>query len=198
MDRLLARSIEKGRTRELAGRETLFRQGDRATAIFLVEAGRLRLVRRTVDDHLVTLHTANAGDLLAEAALFADRYHCDALAVMPSRVRVLDKARLKAAMRANADLAEAFAARLAHQLQAVRARLELRNVRSARRRLLEHLALATGHDGRTVALDGQLQDVAAELGLTREAFYRTLAGLEADGAIVRGKGRITLRKPPAA
>jgi CRP-like cAMP-binding protein len=36
--------------RVLAPGEQLFTQGDRATAIYKVESGRLRLIRRTVDD----------------------------------------------------------------------------------------------------------------------------------------------------
>jgi CRP-like cAMP-binding protein len=188
----------KAPVRELVAHELLFRQGDPVVAIYLVETGRLRLVRRTVDDHLVNLHTANAGELFAEAALFSDQYHCDAVAVVPSRVRVLAKPTLRAAMRADPKVSEAFTARLARQLQSVRARLELRNIRSARRRLLEHLALAAGPDGRTVRLEGPLQDLAADLGLTREALYRTLASLEAAGVIARGKDTITLKKSPAA
>ncbi|HEV8407730.1 MAG TPA: cyclic nucleotide-binding domain-containing protein, partial [Sphingomicrobium sp.] len=70
------RRLSKLRTLE-AG-EFLFRQGDRVNAIFKVDQGRMRLIRHTIDNRPVTLHTARAGDLFAEAALFADRYHCDA------------------------------------------------------------------------------------------------------------------------
>ncbi|HEV2336987.1 MAG TPA: cyclic nucleotide-binding domain-containing protein [Stellaceae bacterium] len=59
----LPRSLEAGSgARDLAAGEVLFRQGDRPTAIYRVESGRLRLVRRTLDDHLVILHTARPGD----------------------------------------------------------------------------------------------------------------------------------------
>ena len=191
----LARAL---RVRELAANEPLFHQGEPAAALYLVEAGRLRLVRRTVDDRLVNLHTAGAGEMFAEAALFSDRYHCDAIAAVPSRVRVIPKATLRAALHADIDFFEAFTARLARQLQAVRVRLELRNVRSARQRMLQYLALSAGPDGRTVTLDGPLQDMAADLGLTREAFYRTLAALEAQGALVRGKHEIVLPKSSSA
>ena len=37
-----------------------------------------------------------------------------------------------------------------------------------------------------------LKDIAAEIGLTHEAFYRALAALEADGAIRRARRRIAL------
>lgn len=39
---------------------------------------------------------------------------------------------------------------------------------------------ATSH-GRVIAIEGHLQDIAAEIGMTREALYRSLAALEADG-----------------
>jgi CRP/FNR family transcriptional regulator, dissimilatory nitrate respiration regulator len=45
-----------------------------------------------------------------------------------------------------------------------------------------------------VKLRGQLQDIASDLGLTREALYRTLASLERAGAIERAGARILLKK----
>lgn len=178
--------------RELAAGELLFQQGDRAAAIYKVESGRLRLIRRTVDDHLVILHTARRGELFTEAALFADAYHCDAVAAAPSRVRVYPKAKVMAALRSDPALAEAFMARLARQLQELRARMELRNVRSARERVLQYLRLNVGIDGRSVPVEGELQDIAAEIGITREALYRTLAALEAEGRLTRTEAAIRL------
>jgi CRP-like cAMP-binding protein len=121
--------------RRLATGEVLFKQGDRASAIYKVESGRLRLIRRTVDDHLVVLHTARSGEFFAEASLFAEIYHCDAIAAAASDVRVYTKATLLAALRTEPALSEAFMARLAHQVQELRARMELRNIRSARERV---------------------------------------------------------------
>ena len=184
--------------RELAEGEALFHQGDLASAIFEVASGRVRLVRRTIDDHLVAMHTAQPGDLLAEAALFSDVYHCDAIAAVASRVRVYPKRALLTALRRSPVLFEAFAARLAGQLHTLRARLELRNIRSARQRLLAYLRLSTAGHGRTLAIDGHLQDLAAELGLSREALYRTLAALEAEGAIKRFPSGIALQKASSA
>lgn len=180
--------------RELVAGEELFRRGDPAAAIFEVESGRLRLVRRTVDDHLVILHTASAGELFAEAALFAEAYHRDAVAAAPSSVRVYPKAMLLSTMRAEPAVLEAFTATLARQLQALRARLELRNIRSAHERLLQYLVLAAGPDGRTVRLASPLQDIAGDLGLSREALYRTLAKLEADGVLTRTSNALVLGK----
>jgi CRP-like cAMP-binding protein len=178
--------------RELASGEILFEQGAPAAAIYRVEGGRLRLIRRSVDDHLVILHTARRGELFAEASLFAERYHCDAVAAAPSRIRVYPKARVLEALRAEPAFAEAFMARLAHQLQDLRARMELRNIRSARERLLQYCRLRAGVCGRRVAIEGRLQDIAAEIGISREVLYRTLSALEAEGAVTRTDTEIIL------
>ena len=77
------------------------------------------------------------------------------------------------ALRTDPSLAEAFMARLARQLQELRARMELRNIRSARDRVLQYLRLRAGVHARSIAIEGQFQDIAAEIGMTREALYRT-------------------------
>jgi len=194
----LPASLEAASTiRVLASGELLFRQGDPAAAIYKVESGRLRLIRRTVDDHLVILHTARRGEFFAEASLFADTYHCDAVAAAQSIVRVYQKEIVINALRTNPALAEAFMARLAHQLQELRARMELRNIRSARDRVLQYLRLCAGIGGRSIALDGQLQDIAAEIGITREVLYRTLAALETEGHLTRTETAILLKNSDA-
>jgi len=187
-------SLEAGGViRLLAPGELLFRQGDPATAIYKVESGRLRLIRRTVDDHLVILHTARRGEFFAEASLFADAYHCDAAAAAQSSVRVYPKEIVINILRTDPALAEAFLARLARQLQELRARMELRNIRSARDRVLQYLRLRAGIGGRSIALDGELQDIAAAIGITREVLYRTLAALETEGHLTRTETAILLK-----
>jgi CRP-like cAMP-binding protein len=194
LDWLPAQIRARSRTRSLATGETLFRQGDKAFAVFEIERGRLRLVRHTVDSRRVVLHTARAGELFAEAALFAKAYHCDAVAATPSEVRVYSKRDLLSIFRADPALGERFMALLAQQIHSLRARLEERNIRSVRERVLHHLALAAGPDGRTMPLEGTLMDLAAEIGVTHEALYRTLARLEKEGVIRRTRSGITRRK----
>ena len=180
--------------RSLARNEVLFRQGDRVTAIYFVETGRLRLERRTFDGRLLVLGTTPAGEFFVEAALFSDTYHCDAAATEPSRVRVYPKTAVLNALRADPASAMSFLALMARQVMGLRQRLELMKVRSAQERVMLYLDLNAEPDGRTVNLRSQLQDIASELGLTREALYRTLAGLERAGAIERAGARILLKK----
>ena len=72
--------------------------------------------------------------------------------------------------------------------------MELRNIRSARERVLQYPWLRAGVHGRSIAIEGQLQDIAAEIGMSREALYRTLAALEAEGCLTRKDNAILLKK----
>ncbi len=194
LDWLPAALRAQSRVRKLAAGQALFRQGDETFGIFEVEQGRLQMIRHTLKGEPAVLHTAGPGELFAEAALFATAYHCDATAAVETRVRVYPKRLMLAAFRKNPALAERFMAILARQTQALRGRLHGRNIRSARERVLHHLALMAGADGRTVSLSGTVKDLAGEIGLTHEVLYRTLAALERQGLIVRTPTRIRLRR----
>jgi CRP/FNR family transcriptional regulator, dissimilatory nitrate respiration regulator len=183
--------------RSLARNEHLFRQGDTVTAIYFIETGCLRLERRTFDGRTLILGTTPANEFFVEAALFSDVFHCDAVATEPSRVRVYPKAAVLNALRTDPASGLAFLALVARQVIELRQRIELIKVRSAKERVMLYLDFNVGPDGRTVNLPGQLQDVASELGLTREALYRTLASLERTGAIERAAHRIVLKQPPS-
>jgi len=182
--------------RSLARNEVLFRQGDKVTAVYFIEAGRLRFERRTFDGRVLVLGTTPAGEFFVEAALFSDIFHCDAVATEPSRVSVYPKVAALNALRADSASALSFLELMAHQIIKLQQRLEVMKIHSAKDRVMLYFDLHVGSDGRTVNLQSQLQDIAGELGLTREAFYRTLATLERTGAIERGRSRILLRKSP--
>jgi CRP-like cAMP-binding protein len=186
----LAAILRAGRGRTLGAGETLFRQGDPADQLFLVETGRLRLLRHLADGSVVVTHVASAGEMLAEAALFAEHYHCDAVADAEARVMGLARAELLARFRADPDLCIDFTRVLARQVQTLRWRLELRNVRPATERLLVWLKAAS--DGGVVRCDRPWKELAVELGLTHEALYRALGTLERRGVIRRDGGSVHL------
>ncbi|RWA75289.1 MAG: Crp/Fnr family transcriptional regulator [Mesorhizobium sp.] len=188
----LPRNIE-ARQRLMVRGEVLFRKDDPTAGLYHVEQGQVRLSRVDRTGREVVLHVAGPGGLIAEASLFAQVYHCDAVAVADAKVRLYPKDALLAEFRRNPEALAGFAAGLAHELMALRTRLELRNIRSARERVENYLALNTGSDRRTIALRGTVKELAAELGLTHEALYRMLSTLEAEGAITRTKDAIILK-----
>jgi CRP-like cAMP-binding protein len=182
--------------RTLARNEVLFRQGDQVTDIYFVESGRMRLERRTFDGRSLVLGVTPANSFFVEAALFADVFHCDGVAAEPSQVRLYPKAAVLKALGSRPESAMSFLLLMARQIIELRQQIEVMKVRSARDRVMLYLDLNSGPDGRTVEVRGELQDIASELGLTREALYRTLADLEQAGAIARSGGRITLKRSP--
>jgi CRP-like cAMP-binding protein len=180
--------------RKLKAGAALFRLGDKTFGLCEVVAGRVRLARVDRAGHEVVLHVAGPGDIIAEASLFSPHYHCDAVASSDAVVRIYPKPAMLAAFARDPKALQAFAAMLARQVMSLRTRIEQRNIRSARERLRHYLTVNTGADGRTVELRGTLKDLAAELGLSHEALYRTLAALERSGEIKRAGQEIVLMR----
>lgn len=178
--------------RKLAAGQVLFSRGDRAAGLYEVVSGKVRRTRVDSGGRELVLGIASAGDTLAEASLFSPIHHCTAVAVATTVVRFYQKAALLAEFARNPQAAQSFAELLAHQVLELRARLELRNIYSARDRVRHYLA--AGAEGGTVVLPGSVKDLAGELGLTHEALYRTLSEMEGAGEIARRKGTIRLAR----
>lgn len=174
--------------RQLAEGECLFRAGDRVKALYAIAAGRLKLVRTSVGGSEVTLHRAKEGESFAEPSLFSEIYHCDAVAEVPSEVLVYSKVRLRKDFHQDPDRMLRLMRHLAVQVQATRARAEILSLHSATDRVMRYLRHQLPPDATTMNLDLPWKQVAAEIGLTHEALYRTLARLEREQKIHR-RGR---------
>jgi CRP-like cAMP-binding protein len=180
--------------RKLKAGEPLFRLGDKTVGLCEIITGRVRLARVDRSGREIVLHVAGPGETLAEASLFSPEYHCDAIANTDAIVRIYPKREVLGAFEKNPKAARSFTETLAHQMMNLRTRLEQRNIRSARERVRHFFVLNVGSDRRTVKLRGTLKDLAAEIGLTHEALYRTLAVLERSGEIKRKGEMIVLSK----
>lgn len=191
---ILAGLFAAGRRSVLAPGEALFRQGDPADRVFLIERGRVRMMRRLASGGAVAMHTGRAGELFAEGALFAAAYQCDGVAAETASVMACGKAEMLAAFATSPSVALEMLERVTRQLHAARALIELRDIRSAEERVLRHLQLRADVWG-AVVIEGRLLDMAAELGLTHEAYYRALAALARQGAIQRSSRRLQLLDP---
>lgn len=173
----------------LKARETLFHQDTEATEIYCLVSGRIRLIRHTVSGHAVTLHVAQEAGLFTEGALFADQYKCDAVADVKSVVIGIKKRDLIQRLKANPPLAIEFIEHVTHELHWARALIELRAIRSAEGRVLHHLLLSLPPGAKEVEFQQSFMQVASELGLTHEVYYRALAKLARAGTIKR-EGRL--------
>jgi CRP/FNR family transcriptional regulator, dissimilatory nitrate respiration regulator len=149
----------------------LFHAGDAVKAMFVVASGEVVLLRHGATGGMVTLQRAGGGAIVAEASLFAQSYHCDAQARAATRVHVVDRAELRARLRRDALLAEAWAAHLARLVQQARLRSEIMALRTVASRLDAWLATAPGEP----PAKGEWRGVAEQIGVSPEALYRELA-----------------------
>jgi CRP/FNR family transcriptional regulator, dissimilatory nitrate respiration regulator len=158
------------RQRTLQAGENLFRQGDQTYGIFAIENGRVQMVRYDIHGRSLVLFTATKGELFAEAALFSETYHCDAVAVTEATVRIYPRSILLSLLGRDPTVAQKFIALLAREVMSLRTRLEVLNIRSASERVLRHLSIAAGLDGRTVELSATLKEMRANWDW-RKRFY---------------------------
>jgi len=158
------------RDRRLAVGETLFRARDPVRSLFVVASGAVALVRVLPNGLELTLQRTRPGTILAEASLFAARYHCDAVAIEESTVRVVPVRRLRSALARDAALAHAWAHHLALEVQRARAQAELLSLKTVADRVEAWVAL---HG--PMPAKGRWRQVASDIGVTPEALYRELA-----------------------
>ncbi len=176
------------RTKELGAGDVLFMSGDASRGLFILQSGRVRLVRRCLEGREATMHSPRVGESFAEASIYSETYHCDCIADIPSRVTLVPRQILLRELEREPAFAAMFARHLADQVHALRAALELRNIRSAEHRVISALNLRLKPGQNHVTIEPSLKAFAGEIGLTHEALYRTLRKLEDAGAL-RRKGR---------
>ena len=168
----------------------LFLQGAEARCLYYLEQGEVTLIRHTAAGDEVSIHVAYSGETFAEAALFSDQYHCDAMIRQPSRLWAINNADVLTLSRKNAEFSLALSARFAGQVQGLRRQKELLAIRSATERV--YVALSEG------LLHSNIKQFASSIGLTHEAVYRALAKLVKAGRVIKyGRGKYqSVQKTP--
>jgi len=121
----------------------------------------------------VILQRARSG-FLAEASLDQSAYHCDALAIVDCTLMCLPQKRFSEALSVE-NFRQSWIAHLSRELRRVRAQAERLSLKTARERVIHYLE--TEGERATIVLAHSKKQWAAELGLTHEALYRTLACL---------------------
>jgi CRP-like cAMP-binding protein len=154
----------------LAEGEILFRLGDKIRSMFLVASGSVRLVRYLPHGPALTLQLATEGSILAEASLFADAYHCDAIAVSPTRLFAMRRKIVEEAVTREPSIALLWAKHLAAEVQRARAQVEIISLKKVSERLDAWLIFRGD-----LPPKGQWHRLASEIGVTPEALYREIA-----------------------
>ncbi|MCK7615577.1 Crp/Fnr family transcriptional regulator [Roseibium sediminicola] len=175
----------------LASGDHLFWTGDSITRMYFVQKGLLTMVRTLESGQEVAVQRAGPGELLAEASLFAERYHCDAICETDVECAVFEKQAILAAL-SRPEVSFAALKIYSRTIRDLRGQIELRNIKRADDRVLAYLALlpADGEGWREPGL--AWTDIGRTLGLTHEAIYRALSRLVREKRIERTENRYRL------
>jgi CRP-like cAMP-binding protein len=135
-DRVLAAGSEQA----LARGQLLFVEGEPAEAVFVLVAGRMKLVRYSEKGRELLIHLVAPGQSFAEAALFgAGTYPATAEAVEDSRVWRLPREGLLRLVRADPELGLAMMASIAVWTRRLVGKLQLLTQRRVEERLAVYL-----------------------------------------------------------
>ena len=164
--------------------ETLFQQGGVVERIYCVKTGKIKLIRNTIEGTPITLHIAQSGETFAEASLFSNRYHCSAIADSKTEIIYFRKPDLLNYLEQNPAAMKNLLTTFSHQVRELRAINEIKNIRSAKERILAFIR-SEMNENMELVLSMSLKDVAHRIGLAHETFYREIKNLEKSGKIMR-------------
>lgn len=184
---------EAGRRDSLAAGQILFRQGDPADALYLLEEGRLEISTLSEDGRKLALNALNSGTVFGEIALFDDRLRSATVTAQePCQLLRLDRRVLLDRIGVDPGFALEVIRLCIGRLRWVNAQLEDHvfqplDVRLARRVLY---LLETVGEGTVLAMSQA--EIAGHVGVTREAAAKALAAWKKAGIAQLGRGRITI------
>jgi CRP-like cAMP-binding protein len=176
------------RLMHVPGSSYLFRGGDKPAGLYFVISGDVRLTRQSRRGATIVLQRSRRG-FIAEASLSQPAYRCDAVVSEPSELLLINRHAFQAALADDGYRAK-WLNHLTRELHHVRALAERLSLKSAEERIV-HFLETEGTDG-AVTMQCTKKEWAAELGLSHEALYRTLARMERCGAIEIDGSRIRL------
>jgi len=160
---------------ELEPRETLFHPGDAVRRVYFVTTGAIHLVRHQASGTSLVIQRASAGQIVAEASLFASRYHCHAVAMLPTAVWSVAKSELLGRISADPRIGLIFMKTLAHELQHSRFQVEVLSMKTVAARLDAWIEW-----NGELPPKGEWVSLAAELAVSPEALYREIGRRRTD------------------
>ena len=167
--------------------EWIVRQGDPATAFFIVIDGWVKLYRNSASGDETVIDIMTKGESFAESVAFTgNRYFATAEAVTEARVGRIPADHIVRCIRQSPDIALAMIASVSQHMHHLVQQVEQLKAQSGVQRVAEFLASLSsaeqGHCAIVLPYDKVL--IAGRLGLTPESLSRAFARLKAIGVVV--------------
>ncbi len=160
-----------GNNRTLQKGSYLFHRNDPVKSVYVVEKGLIELIRYQQNGTTLTLQRAAEMAVIAEASVYSDIYHCDAVAAQTSNIYELPKAKFFSLLQHDPTLSYLWSSYLAAEVQSSRYRSEI----LSRKTVAERLDCWQDWNNGKLPPKGQWKDIATQLAVSPEALYRELA-----------------------
>lgn len=175
----------------------LFREGDACRGLYLVVDGAVRVYRANASGQEQVLGTITAGEWLGEVSPFDEGpYLASARATEDSRLLFLPLREVQALYRTSTGVAHAVVREMGSRVRTLVALVDRLTLQDVATRVavsvLDYAEEGGALQGAPFRLPRTQEDLAAELGTTRESVARALHDLRAAGVIRQRGARIEL------
>ena len=175
-------------SRDFKAGDFVFRDNTEVSHIYFVRSGEIRVQRNLSNGQELVFFRVKEGSAVDEMALFLTKHPYTAVASVDSTLLLAQKPRMLELLRSKPTFMEQFFGCLASRYTESLMLRELASLRSADDRILMWLEWRAIMGERELDLAGRMGGLGAELGLTRESVYRSLARLEKRRLIKRKDG----------
>lgn len=163
--------------RRFAAGETLFQEGAPATEAFLLQEGRVRLLKRVAMTDR-SLAVVKPGDLFGEGALLANTsYGSTAVAVTEGTVLALDRVTFRSLLEQHPRVSARVLDQLVRRLRDAEDQIEIMMLRGVQSKVTSALLKLAGRATGSAEISVSPVELSTRVGLDVEAVKRTVARL---------------------
>lgn len=192
VDRSVCRAVRRD--------EQLFREGERCRGLYVVVEGVVRVYRANGEGQEQVLGVFGAGDSLGEVSLFDEGpYLASARVVESGRVIFVPFGEVQALYRTHPEVARAVVREMGERVRLLVALVDQLALQDVPTRVasavLRYARENRATEGSAFRLPRTQEELAAELGTTREGVSRALRGLRGAGVIGQRGARVQVLDP---
>lgn len=185
--------------KRVAADEIVLRQGDAATALYVVIVGRLRAVQTTADGQQVIVRYLGPGEVAGYTTLSERSHHPGAvIAVDDTHLLGWTEPAIKELMRKHSSIAMNAVALLGERYHEMQVRLRELSTEKVEQRIAHTIVRLSQQAGRRtargieIAIPLSRQDLAEMSGTTLHTVSRTLSAWEEQGIVTCGRRRVVV------
>jgi CRP-like cAMP-binding protein len=188
--------------KRVAANEIVLRQGDAATALYVVIVGRLRAVQTTADGQQVIVRYLGPGEVAGYTTLSErDCHPGTVVAVDDTHLLGWTGSAIKEVMRKHSSIAMNAVALLGERYHEMQVRLRELSTEKVEQRIAHTIVRLSQQAGRRtargieIAIPLSRQDLAEMAGTTLHTVSRTLSAWEEQGIVNCGRRRVVVSDP---